>query len=48
MSRLSDLADELKRRLVFRVAAAYAVAAWVLLQIGEVNVRSLLHSLRAQ
>jgi TolB-like protein/Tfp pilus assembly protein PilF len=27
--------DELKRRNVFRVGAAYAVSAWVLVQIGE-------------
>ena len=30
-----SLFAELKRRNVFRVGAAYAVAAWVLVQIGE-------------
>jgi dienelactone hydrolase len=41
MSRASDFVEELKRRLVFRVAAAYAVAAWILLQIGEVTFEPL-------
>jgi len=32
---MSSFFQELKRRNVFRVAAAYAVVAWVLVQIGE-------------
>lgn len=34
---LSELARELKRRRVYPVLVAYALAAWVLLQIGEVT-----------
>jgi adenylate cyclase len=33
----SELSRELKRRHVYTVVAAYAVASWVLLQIGEVT-----------
>tara|TARA_Y100000590_G_scaffold97133_1_gene110465 strand:- start:319 stop:2220 length:1902 start_codon:yes stop_codon:yes gene_type:complete len=33
--------DELKRRKVFRVAATYAVVAWILMQIGEVTFPAL-------
>ena len=33
--------DELKRRNVFRVAATYAVVAWILMQIGEVTFPAL-------
>jgi hypothetical protein len=31
---MGNLFQELKRRKVFRVAAAYAVVAWILIQIG--------------
>jgi dienelactone hydrolase len=41
MSSPFDFLEELKRRRVFRVAAAYAVAAWVLLQIAEVTFEPL-------
>jgi adenylate cyclase len=37
LSDVSGLLGELKRRKVFRVIAAYAVAAWLLLQVGEVT-----------
>jgi TolB-like protein len=37
----SGLFEELKRRRVFRVAAMYAVAGWVLLQIAEVTFEPL-------
>ncbi|MEN8374746.1 MAG: tetratricopeptide repeat protein [Gemmatimonadota bacterium] len=40
-SSLSNLSGELKRRGVYPVIAAYAVAAWVLLQIGEVTLAPL-------
>ena len=33
--------DELKLRKVFRVAATYAVVAWILMQIGEVTFPAL-------
>ncbi|MBH31351.1 MAG: hypothetical protein CMG71_05090 [Candidatus Marinimicrobia bacterium] len=33
--------DELKRRKVFRVAATYAIVAWILMQIGEVTFPAL-------
>jgi len=36
-----SLLTELKRRNVFRVAAAYAVVAWLLLQVGDVASGSL-------
>ena len=35
------LIDELKRRNVFRVGAAYAVVAWVLLQVADTMVPAL-------
>ncbi len=35
------LFGELKRRKVYRVMAAYAVAGWLLLQIGEVTFEPL-------
>lgn len=38
---IPDLLGELKRRRVYPVVAAYAVAAWVLLQIGEVTFEPL-------
>ncbi len=41
MSRVSEFVEELKRRRVFRVAAMYAVAAWVLLQIAEITFEPL-------
>ena len=36
-----SLFEELKRRKVFRVAATYAVVAWILMQIGEVTFPAL-------
>ena len=36
-SNLGTLLGELKRRRVYRVVAAYAVVAWIILQIGEVT-----------
>jgi|TARA_B100000959_G_scaffold256120_1_gene289031 hypothetical protein len=33
---VGKLLEELKRRKVFRVAAVYAVAAWVLIQVADV------------
>lgn len=36
-----NLFDELKRRSVFRVAAAYAVVAWLILQVGDIASASL-------
>ena len=36
-----SLIEELKRRKVFRVAATYAVVAWILMQIGEVTFPAL-------
>ena len=33
--------SELKRRNVFRVGAAYAVAAWLALQVADVMVNAL-------
>jgi serine/threonine-protein kinase len=33
---MGDLFQELRRRKVFRVAAAYAVAAWLLIQVADV------------
>lgn len=38
---ISHLFGELKRRKVYRAAAAYAVVAWILLQIGEVTFEPL-------
>ncbi len=35
------LFTELKRRNVFRVAAIYAVAGWLLIQIGEATLDAL-------
>jgi adenylate cyclase len=37
----SSFFSELKRRKVYRAAAAYAVVAWILLQIGEVTFEPL-------
>ena len=37
LAKTSVFLSELKRRKVHRAAAAYAVAAWILLQIGEVT-----------
>jgi adenylate cyclase len=39
---MGNLFAELKRRHIYRVAAAYAVVAWVLLQLVN-NVAPLLH-----
>ena len=36
MDRMGNLFAELKRRHIYRVAAAYAVVAWVLLQIVNI------------
>jgi hypothetical protein len=36
-----NLFDELRRRNVFRVAAAYAVVAWLTLQVGDIAADSL-------
>ena len=41
MSERPGLFEELKRRNVFRVAAMYAVAAWLLIQIGEATFDAL-------
>ncbi len=41
LSFLSDLSSELLRRKVYPVVVAYAVAAWVILQIGEVTFEPL-------
>ena len=38
---MSNFIEELKRRKVFRVAATYAVVAWILMQIGEVTFPAL-------
>jgi TolB-like protein/Flp pilus assembly protein TadD len=38
---LSELQHELKRRKVYPVVAAYAVIAWILLQVGEVTFEPL-------
>ena len=38
---MSNFLEELKRRKVFRVAATYAVVAWILMQIGEVTFPAL-------
>src|SRR5262245_5909771 len=35
MSSLSELISELKRRRVFRVAGAYLVGAWIVLQVAD-------------
>jgi tetratricopeptide (TPR) repeat protein len=40
-SKLGTLYDELKRRRVFRVAAGYAVVAWLVTQIADVTVPAL-------
>lgn len=40
-SRIGTLYDELKRRRVFRVAVAYAVAAWLVTQIAATTVPEL-------
>ena len=36
-----SLIEELKRRKVFRVSGAYAIVAWILMQIGEVTFPAL-------
>ncbi len=41
MSDRPGLFEELQRRNVFRVAAMYAVAAWLLIQIGEATFDAL-------
>ena len=41
MSQAASLWTELKRRNVFRVAAAYAVVAWLLVQVGDIAADSL-------
>lgn len=38
---VTDFLNELKRRKVYGAAAAYAVAAWILLQVGEVTFEPL-------
>lgn len=38
---MSSLFDELKRRNVFRVAVAYIVAAWLLLQVADVVLNNI-------
>ena len=38
---LAGLFEELKRRKVFRVMAAYAVFAWIVLQVAEVTFEPL-------
>ena len=40
-SRLSRFFDELKRRKVLTTGAAYAIVAWIILQIGEVTFEPL-------
>ena len=40
-SRLAGYLNELKRRKVLRAAAAYAIVAWVLLQVAEVTFEPL-------
>lgn len=40
-SRLAGYLDELKRRKVLRAGAAYAIVAWVLLQVAEVTFEPL-------
>lgn len=40
-TRLGSFYDELRRRKVLRTAASYTVAAWVLLQVGEVTFQPL-------
>jgi len=42
MKHLKRLFAELRRRHVFRVAAMYAVVAWMLMQIGEVTFPALM------
>ena len=37
LSSLSNLSRELKRRKVYPVLVAYALVAWILLQIGEIT-----------
>ena len=37
---MSNLISELKRRNVFRVAAAYAVVGWVLIQVADIGLES--------
>lgn len=37
---MSDLLSELKRRNVFRVAAAYAVVGWLLIQVADIGLES--------
>ena len=41
---MGNLLAELKRRHIYRVAAAYAVVAWVLVQIVEANYREESHA----
>lgn len=41
MSEESSLLGELKRRNVLRVATAYAIASWVLLQLGDIVIPAL-------
>ena len=36
MSRFSEIFSELRRRNVIRVATAYAVTAWLLLQVASI------------
>ena len=36
MAGLSDVIAELRRRNVFRIVAAYAVAAWLIIQIASI------------
>ena len=40
-TRLSNFLREVKRRKMYPVIAAYAVGAWILLQIGEVTFEPL-------
>lgn len=37
---MSDLLSELKRRNVFRVATAYAVVGWLLIQVADIGLES--------
>jgi len=41
MARSPNFIDELKRRKVFRLATMYAVAGWIVLQVGEVTFEPL-------
>lgn len=42
MSKVSQLTGELKRRHVFRVAIAYGIVAWFILEIGSIVFPALL------